>query len=432
MVGLAKLQSLQVLDVSHTEFNHHGLEIVVEDLPCLRCLNISATRVRDLTPLRKCKDRLRSLSMYNLRSSSGGCEEFVPILTELNLLIYLDISDDRDNPLDMLTPLQDCTTQILKQPQCFTRLTSLDLSGKDGIDIQELKRFISYKQKKDCESLKFLGLMQTSLRDEELVFNDSELVITGNATESQIIESLRRYKNRPTFVQKSLFHLYNYTSHYSESRTDLIHLIIIPMRRHSKIIGIQMAATACLYNLTKNKLGEKIHPKILKNVVEVTLQAMERFPNHQQLQKNALLTLCSDRILQEVSFNRYKCTQLVMDSLVSFKDTAMNRMAVAICSILAAKISTAETSSLGAKPIYMETLLDIVRSRIQYASDHDIMLKFTLSALWNLTDESPKTCEMFLEKGGMDLYLTVLNVSFESVLFRIEFNYYFLFSLSRF
>jgi Zyg-11 family protein len=358
--------------------------------------------------------------MYNLRSSSGGCEEFVPILTELNSLIYLDISDDRDNPLDMLTPLQDCTTQILKQPQCFTRLTSLDLSGKDGIDIKELKRFISYKQQKNCESLKFLGLMQTSLRDEELVFNDSELVITGNATESQIIESLRRYKLRPTFVQKSLFHLYNYTSNYSEPRTDLIHLIIIPMKRHSKIIGIQMAATACLYNLTKNKLGEKIHPKILKNVVEATLQAMEQFPNHQQLQKNALLTLCSDRILQDVSFNRYKCTQLVMDSLVGFKDTAMNRMAVAICSILAAKISTTETSNLGAKPIYMETLLDIVRSRVQYASDHDIMLKFTLSALWNLTDESPKTCEMFLEKGGMDLYLTVLNVSFESLLFSIH------------
>ena len=96
----------------------------------------------------------------------------------------------------------------------------------------------------------------------------------------------------------------------------------------------------------------------------------------------------------------------------------MNRMAVAICSILAAKISTDETSSLGAKPIYMETLLQVVKSKV-YASQQvpvvppaelepDIMLKFTLSALWNLTDESPSTCSMFLEKGGIPLYLQVL------------------------
>lgn len=38
------------------------------------------------------------------------------------------------------------------------------------------------------------------------------------------------------------------------------------------------------------------------------------------------------------------------------------------------------------------------------------MLKFTLSALWNLTDESPLTCKMFLEKGGIQLYLDVLKV----------------------
>ena len=88
----------------------------------------------------------------------------------------------------------------------------------------------------------------------------------------------------------------------------------------------------------------------------------------------------------------------------------MNRMAVAICFILAAKISTIETSTLGAKPIYMETLLGIVRSKVTQATDTDldIMFKFTLSALWNLTDESPSTCSMFLEKGGLTLYMSIL------------------------
>jgi Zyg-11 family protein len=44
-----------------------------------------------------------------------------------------------------------------------------------------------------------------------------------------------------------------------------------------------MAATACLYNLTKGELAQKIHPKILKQVVELTLTAMENFPNHYQV-----------------------------------------------------------------------------------------------------------------------------------------------------
>ena len=67
-------------------------------------------------------------------------------------------------------------------------------------------------------------------------------------------------------------------------------------------------------------------------------------------------------------------------------------MSVAICSILAAKISTEQTSELGSHASYMKKLLSIVRTRMQ--ENHlDITLKFTLSALWNLTDESPKTCK---------------------------------------
>jgi len=69
VVALSKLRSLQSLNVSGTEFNRHGLEIVAEDLPQLECLDISNTGVDDITPLRKCRDRLKSLTMYNLKVS---------------------------------------------------------------------------------------------------------------------------------------------------------------------------------------------------------------------------------------------------------------------------------------------------------------------------------------------------------------------------
>lgn len=58
-----------------------------------------------------------------------------------------------------------------------------------------------------------------------------------------------------------------------------------------------------------------------------------------------------------------------------------------IClSLSAAKISTSETSLLGSQPQYMRKLLSIVRSKMQ-ACSVDITIKFTLSALWNLTGE---------------------------------------------
>lgn len=106
------------------------------------------------------------------------------------------------------------------------------------------------------------------------------------------------------------------------------------MQQHPQAFGVQMAATACLYNLTKGDLASKIHPRILARVVELSLDAMEAFPDHYQLQKNTLLTLCSDRILQEVPIDKYRCAKLVLDSLCAFEETSMNRMSVAICSIL--------------------------------------------------------------------------------------------------
>ena len=70
VIGLSKLRSLRTLNVAETEMNKHGLEILIEDLPLLENLDISSTLVDDLSPLKKCKDRLKSLSMYNLKVSS--------------------------------------------------------------------------------------------------------------------------------------------------------------------------------------------------------------------------------------------------------------------------------------------------------------------------------------------------------------------------
>lgn len=408
VVTLSKLRALHTLNVSGTEFNKHGLDIVVEDLPLLESLDISCTRVDDITPLRKCKDRLKTLNMYNLKIS--GCGNLIPVLLELNELRHLDISDEKDtHAFEVFAPARPKITDFLRTLDCMPHLTTLDLSGKDDINSKDLKNFIA-----SHVHLRFLGLVHSDACYDESFIDPthedykSDLVISGTATESQILEALRRYIYRPIYLQKCLFNLFRLTPNFLEPRVDVIKLVLPGMREHPQEFRVQMAATACIYNLTKGELALMIHPSILKQIVELTLLAMESYPNNHQLQKNTLLTLCSDRILQDVAFDKYRCARLVMNCLSTFDDASMNRMSVAICSILAAKISTVETSMLGAQPQYMLKLLAMVRSKVE-SRLVDITMKFTLSALWNLTDESAITCKVFLDEGGMELFLEVLD-----------------------
>ena len=48
-----------------------------------------------------------------------------------------------------------------------------------------------------------------------------------------------------------------------------------------------MAVTACLFNLSKADLCSRIHPGVLKEIVQIDLDAMETFPQHQQVNKHS-------------------------------------------------------------------------------------------------------------------------------------------------
>lgn len=409
VVTLSKLRSLHTLNVSGTEFNKHGLEIVVEDLPLLESLDISCTKVDDITPLKKCKNRLKTLNMYNLKINESA--DLISVLLELNELRNLDISDEKNYTHavnSVLGPEKQKITDFLKAVDCMPYLTNLDISGKGDIDPTDLREFI-----KAHPYLRFLGLVSTDACYHDILTNPSdenyrpELVVTGTATEAQILEGLRRYTSRPLYLEKCLFNLFRLTHNFLESRIDVIKLVLPAMREHPQEVRVQVPCTACLYNLTKAEFSIMIHPSILKQIVELTMTAMEAYSTNYRLQMNTLLILCSDRILQEIAFDKYRCARLVLNSLLTFNEPSMNRMSVAICSILAAKISTVETSMLGAQPRYMIKLLAMVWSKVESKSG-DITMKFTLSALWNLTDESATTCRVFLDQGGLELFLKVL------------------------
>uniref|UniRef100_A0A3Q2YA37 Zyg-11 family member, cell cycle regulator n=1 Tax=Hippocampus comes TaxID=109280 RepID=A0A3Q2YA37_HIPCM len=197
-------------------------------------------------------------------------------------------------------------------------------------------------------------------------------------------------------------------------RPDILKLVVLGMKNHQATLNVQLAASACVFNLTKQDLAAGMPVRLLSTVTQLLLEAMRTFPNHQQLQKNCLLSLCSDRILQEVPFNRFEAAKLVMQWLCNHEDQNMQRMAVAIISILAAKSKQLMVTSHDLNTIRglvpPQQLLHIVRQKATQGIV-DATLKFTLSALWNLTDESPTTCRHFIENQGLDLFIKVLEVS---------------------
>lgn len=404
-VGLSKLKNLHVLNVSGTELSFHALLNICNDLHMLSSLDISnCSKLESVECLRIRKNTLKSLNMYNLKVLR--MEETKQVLLELRDLIHLDISENKgsQDPIDRLMPMKPIVPDLLRDPVFGPNLRSLDISGQDQTKLEDLHFFL-----KGHPKLEFLGLMLTSLCLDTVFLDGYSITVTGVARADQLIEALKRYPSRMEYVPKILYKIFMLTTHFEAPRPDVIKLILPVMNMHSKQSPIQLAGTACLYNLTKGQVGEQIHPHILRDVVHTTLTAMSIFPDHAQLQKNGLLTLCCDRILHEVSFDKYWCARLVLDCLLTFNDSSTDRMAVAICSILAAKISTAQTALLGAKSVYMRKLLTLVQIRMEEKSV-DITLKFTLSALWNLTDESPATCEVFLAENGLTLFLKLLTV----------------------
>lgn len=249
-------------------------------------------------------------------------------------------------------------------------------------------------------------------------------------SESSALQTLNEFEHKPDFIQKYLVHLKNHWINDFDLRTNLIDSIVNLMRKYSNLVEVLklvlMNSITCLYSLIENDSIEKINPKLLKNnkkekislkelekVVEVTLIAMELFPNDEELQKSALIILYSEQVLQNLSSEKYKCCKLVMDSMINFKKIDMNLMASVICSTNLMEMSIKERTNLGSNYVYIKILLDVINSRVE-VMNYDL-IENTLSALVNLLVDSPRNCSIFLEQGGLNVSFNLLNVRKKSI-----------------
>uniref|UniRef100_A0A3Q0RRM5 Zyg-11 family member, cell cycle regulator, like n=1 Tax=Amphilophus citrinellus TaxID=61819 RepID=A0A3Q0RRM5_AMPCI len=360
-VGFSSLRGLRTLNLANTDLNDAALEDICT-LPHLESLDISCSAISNFTALLTCKNTLRSL------------------ITARQLLEG--------------------------SPQVLPLLVSLDISGRKRISEAALRTFVESRSGL-AVFVHFLNVLTAFPVSVKLLICCICVQVTGEADGNQVCEALRRYRDRECFIRVALTHLYSLTIDTDKPQPDVLKLVVSGMQSHPTSLHVHLVATACVFNLTTQDLAEAMPISLLSSTVTQLLHTMKKFPNHQQVQKNCLLALCSDYILQEVPFDKYLAAMLVIDWLSSHEDPTLQRMAVAVISILVAKLSTEEMAQFSKDIFIMKQLLAIVQQKAMVGVV-DSTLKFALSALWNLTDEMPVAARNFIECQGLELYEEVL------------------------
>uniref|UniRef100_A0A8D0DVN4 Zyg-11 family member A, cell cycle regulator n=1 Tax=Salvator merianae TaxID=96440 RepID=A0A8D0DVN4_SALMN len=391
----SQLSGLRSLSITNVLFRDEDLAEVAL-LPKLESLDISNTSVTDITALLAGKNRLKSLTMHSLKYLKMPTPKFLDVIRELKHLVQLDISDEQHSTSDI-------ACRLLGQKDILPNLVSLDISGNKYITDEAVEAFVRQRP-----TMRFIGLLGTEAGYTEFLSGEGTLKVSGGENETQISEALKRYSDRACFVKEAFFHLFTQTCFMRITKPEILKLVIIGMRNHPLDLAVQLTASACALNLTRQGLAAGMPVRLLSSVIQLLLKAMETFPEQQQLQKNCLLSLSSVRILQDVPFNRFAAAKFVVQWLCNQENQHIQRIAVNIISILALKLSDEQAAQLTAEfYIVVGKLLEIVEQKTNQ-NELDTTFHFTLSALWNLTDEAPTTCRHFIDNNGLELFMRVL------------------------
>jgi hypothetical protein len=306
-----------------------------------------------------------------------------------------------------------------KRPDCEEILYRQNLWALKEIEIEnELRNIVkSGVMSKDIYIYSILeSKLEEYFRTNALKNQDLGLDLDFKKRLKENFQSLNEAKsmnsceeNEVLFLQ-SLYHLIVYSEKNFETNIDLIDLLINQMKNYSKNILIQKAGMECLQNIIEYKLLNRIELKTLEKVVEVMLKAMESFPNQQQIQTFALQILSKDLILEDVSFDRYRCMRLTVNSLIGFDDNDMKKMGIYVCLGISRNLSTDDKTELCLKTDLMGILLGTVRQRAEYVPYNDFLFKNSLTTISDLTESSPEICKLFIEKDGLELFFLILIV----------------------
>ncbi|XP_015229037.1 PREDICTED: protein zer-1 homolog [Cyprinodon variegatus] len=420
--GRASRQNLE------TDFSFHGfnrlrllnlgslpadvkVENLLKPLKSITSLDLSEVHLQGTAFLTQWRDRLASLVLYNVDLS----EELVGTVLELVNLRHLDISrESRRNTKFKMT--KEVLTVIVKR---LVNLVSLDISGHimlDNCTVPHFEEALGRPSTEPCKSslypfqelkrpLQFLGLYDTTLCN---VTHIPAYKVTGSKNEEQVLNAIEAYTEfRPELAHRAINQLFDIAriQHCSQLLRAL-QLVIAALKCHKYDKSIQVTGSAALFYLTNTEYRSDQSVRLRREVIQVVLNGMEQY-QEVTVQRNCCLTLCNFSIPEELEFQYSRVNQLLLKILEPARqDESIQRIAVHLCNALVCQVDNHHKEAVG-KMGFVKTMLNLIQKKLHDRTCDQVM-EFSWSALWNITDETPDNCQMFLNWRGMSLFLECL------------------------
>ncbi|KAK7895802.1 hypothetical protein WMY93_021127 [Mugilogobius chulae] len=355
------------------------VETLLRPLKSLTSLDLSNVQLQGTAFLGQWKDRLAFLVLYNVDLS----EELLNTVLELVNLRHLDIS--QTDPLGSLDisghiMLDNCTVPHFEEAM---GRPSIEPCKSSIYPFQELKR-----------PLQFLGLYDTTLCN---VTHIPAYKVTGSKNEDQVLNAIEAYTEyRPELAHRAINQLFDIAriQHCSQLLRAL-QLVIAALKCHKYDKSIQV---------TEYRSDQSV--RLRREVIEVVLNGMEQY-QEVTVQRNCCLTLCNFSIPEELEFQYSRVNQLLLKILEPARqDESIQRIAVHLCNALVCQVDNHHKEAVG-KMGFVKTMLNLIQKKLHDRMCDQVM-EFSWSALWNITDETPDNCQMFLNCRGMSLFLECL------------------------
>uniref|UniRef100_A0AAY5KHU1 Protein zer-1 homolog n=1 Tax=Esox lucius TaxID=8010 RepID=A0AAY5KHU1_ESOLU len=394
------------------------VEGLLKPLPALTSLDLSGVQLPRAAFLAQWKERLASLVLYNVDLS----EDKHPIRALLFFFLFpsvsvlprhLDISREHTSKFKMT---RKTLTAIV---QGLVNLVSLDISGHimlDNCTVPHFEEAMGRPSIEPCKSsiypfqelkrpLQFLGLYNTTLCN---VTHIPAYKVTGSKNEDQVLNAIEAYTEfRPELAHRAINQLFDIAriQHCSQLLRAL-QLVIAALKCHKYDKSIQVTGSAALFYLTNTEYRSDQSVRLRRQVIQVVLNGMEQY-QEVTVQRNCCLTLCNFSIPEELEFQYGRVNLLLLKILEPARqDESIQRIAVHLCNALVCQVDNHHKEAVG-KMGFVKTMLNLIQKKLQDRMCDQVM-EFSWSALWNITDETPDNCQMFLNCRGMSLFLDCL------------------------
>uniref|UniRef100_A0AAY4CSW0 Protein zer-1 homolog n=1 Tax=Denticeps clupeoides TaxID=299321 RepID=A0AAY4CSW0_9TELE len=389
------------------------VEALLKPLPALTSLDLSSVHIPRPSFLAQWKERLASLVLYNVDLT----EEMLNTVVLMSQLRHLDISreNQRSSKFKMTRKM---LTGIVRN---LVHLVSLDISGHimlDNCTVPHLDEAMGRPSTEPCKSsiypfqelkrpLQFLGLYNTTLCN---VTHIPAYKVTGSKNEDQVLNAIEAYTEyRPELAHRAINQLFDIAriQHCSQLLRAL-QLVIAALKCHKYDKSVQVTGSAALFYLTNTDYRSDQSVRLRRQVIQVVLNGMEQY-QEVTVQRNCCLTLCNFSIPEELEFQYHRVNQLLLKILEPARqDESIQRIAVHLCNALVCQVDNDHKEAVGKMGFVKVSLYLIKKKKKHFCPQCDQVMEFSWSALWNITDETPDNCQMFLNCRGMSLFLECL------------------------